>query len=185
MTELLQLTTKTAGQTRAVGRILGQLLEAHDVLAVAGPLGSGKTQLIKGVASGLRVSRHEPVVSPTFVLVREYRGRLRLYHVDAYRLSDPRELTALGFEEMLADPAAAVAVEWADRVRALLPPSSWWISLDHVNLSGHLLGVARGLRRLQLDLPDTRRAAALRQGLARIPGLGIDSPADSAQTFSQ
>jgi tRNA threonylcarbamoyladenosine biosynthesis protein TsaE len=182
---LVELTTRTPAQTRAIGRALGRLLEAHDVLALAGPLGAGKTQLVKGVASGLRVGRQEPVVSPTFVLVREYHGRLRFYHVDAYRLSDPRELAALGFEEMLADPAAAVAVEWADRVRALLPASAWWIVLDHVDLPGQRADTDSRLRRVRLELPDARRAGVLRQALARIPGLGIDSSGSSPQTFTE
>ena len=108
-------------------------MRAGDVVALCGPLGSGKTQLVKGIAAGLEVPDGEPVVSPTFVLVREYVGRLRLYHIDAYRLTSSSELASLGFEEMRADPQGAVAVEWADRVSESLPDSGWFITLAHAS----------------------------------------------------
>ncbi len=100
-------------------------------MALCGELGAGKTQLVKGIADGLGVPPEEPVVSPTFVLVREYLGRLKLYHIDAYRLSAADELAALGLDEMLEDDRGIVAVEWADRVAQALPPAAWWIDLRH------------------------------------------------------
>jgi len=118
-------------ETIALGRALGRLLRAGDFLALSGPLGAGKTQLIKGVAAGLEVPDEEPVVSPTFVLIREYVGRLKLYHVDAYRLRSTDELLALGLEEMMSEPRAAVAVEWADRVADAVPGHACRIELAH------------------------------------------------------
>lgn len=118
--------------TYAAGRELGQLLRGRDVVALHGPLGAGKTQFTKGLAAGLGVPPDEPVVSPTFVLVREYAGRLRLYHLDAYRLSGAQELRALGFDEMLAEADAVIAVEWAERVADAVPAGAVHVEFAHV-----------------------------------------------------
>lgn len=120
------------GATLRLGRLIGELLQPGDVLALTGLLGSGKTHLIKGVAAGIRVPSDEPIASPTFVLVHEYLGRLRLYHLDAYRLSGADELVALGFEDLREDPLGAVAIEWADRVPELIPPEACRIALGHM-----------------------------------------------------
>jgi tRNA threonylcarbamoyladenosine biosynthesis protein TsaE len=97
-------------------------------IGLVGPLGSGKTQLVKGIAVGNSIDDVRKVTSPTFTLVHEHPGTLRLYHVDAYRLSGARELAALGFEEF-ARPDSAVVVEWADRVRSVMPEDALWIEL--------------------------------------------------------
>jgi tRNA threonylcarbamoyladenosine biosynthesis protein TsaE len=117
--------------TLALGSAMGGLLRGGEVLALVGPLGAGKTLLVKGLARGLGVRQSEPVVSPTFVLVREYRGRLRLVHCDAYRLGSADELVDLGLDDMLDDPETVIAVEWADRVIKLLPDDSIRIELAH------------------------------------------------------
>jgi tRNA threonylcarbamoyladenosine biosynthesis protein TsaE len=104
--------------TLAIGRALGRSAPPGTVLALVGELGAGKTQLAKGVAAGLGV---ESVVnSPTFVLMNEHAGRLRLFHVDAYRLDDPEEALTAG----LLDERGATGVtvlEWADRLDGWLP----------------------------------------------------------------
>lgn len=106
-------------RTRAIGRALGRRAEAGSVLALSGELGAGKTQLAKGVAEGLRVIG--VVNSPTFVLMNEHPGRLRLYHIDAYRLGDPEEAWAAGLlDERQAD--GVTVIEWADRLGGWLPP---------------------------------------------------------------
>ena len=99
------------------------------LVGLSGPLGAGKTYLTKGIAHGLGVPADEPVVSPTFVLCREYAGRLRLFHLDAYRLGDGLELTALGLDELVAAPDAIVVLEWADRFPDALPPERLNITL--------------------------------------------------------
>jgi tRNA threonylcarbamoyladenosine biosynthesis protein TsaE len=126
-------------QTLAWGQALGEALAGGDTVALSGPLGAGKTHLTKGIARGVGVPAEEPVVSPTFVLVREYAGRLRLYHVDAYRLGDIEELRAIGLEEMIDDPAGCTVIEWADRFPDLLPPTACRIDLSHVDASSRLL----------------------------------------------
>jgi tRNA threonylcarbamoyladenosine biosynthesis protein TsaE len=115
----ISLRTGSAAETRALGRALGRSAEPGTVLALTGPLGAGKTQLAKGVAQGLGV---ETVVnSPTFVLMNEHEGRLRLFHIDGYRLDDPEEALAAGLlDERQA--AGVSVIEWADRLEGWLPP---------------------------------------------------------------
>jgi tRNA threonylcarbamoyladenosine biosynthesis protein TsaE len=112
------LHTTSAAGTRAIGRAIGEAAEPGTFLAIVGELGAGKTQFAKGVAEGLGV---ESVVnSPTFVLMNEHVGRLRLFHADAYRLGDPEEAMAAGLiEERELD--GLTVVEWSDRLEGWLP----------------------------------------------------------------
>ena len=104
--------------TRAIGRSLGREARPGTLIALIGELGAGKTQLAKGVAEGLAVPT--VVNSPTFVLMNEHVGRLRLYHVDACRLGEPEEALDAGLiEDRQAD--GVVVVEWADRLTGWLP----------------------------------------------------------------
>jgi tRNA threonylcarbamoyladenosine biosynthesis protein TsaE len=110
--------------TKAIGAAVAGLLGPGDVVGLAGDLGAGKTRLVQGAADALGVEG--PVLSPTFMLVREYDGDPPVHHVDAYRLSGPLELEDLGLEDVLS-PEAVAFVEWADRVAAALPES--WLEL--------------------------------------------------------
>lgn len=105
-------------ETRDLGRVLGRAAGPGTVLALVGPLGAGKTQLAKGVAEGLDVT--SVVNSPTFILMNEHVGRLRLYHVDAYRLEDPEEAVAAGLLDE-RQVGGVTVIEWADRLAGLLP----------------------------------------------------------------
>jgi tRNA threonylcarbamoyladenosine biosynthesis protein TsaE len=108
------ITTTSESQTAAVGRELATMLAEGDVVLLYGDLGAGKTAFVKGLAEGLGVAR-EDVSSPTFTLVQEYRGgRLPLFHVDLYRLNDPRELADLGLDEIAEE--GILAIEWADKL---------------------------------------------------------------------
>jgi len=112
------LISTSSQQTQALGRAVGRAAVPGTLLALRGPLGAGKTQLAKGVAEGLGVST--VVNSPTFVLMNEHVGRLRLYHVDAYRLADPEEAVAAGLlDERELD--GVTVIEWADRLDGWLP----------------------------------------------------------------
>jgi tRNA threonylcarbamoyladenosine biosynthesis protein TsaE len=113
--------THSEEETAAVGRELAATLSAGDVLLLYGDLGAGKTAFVRGLAEGLGVSREE-VSSPTFTLIQEYRGgRLTLFHVDLYRIEDPREFDELGLDEIAVD--GVLAIEWADKLYARLMPS--------------------------------------------------------------
>jgi tRNA threonylcarbamoyladenosine biosynthesis protein TsaE len=110
--------TASAAETRAVGGAIASCLAPGDVVVLGGDLGSGKTTLAQGIAAGLGVT--EPVVSPTFAIVREYGGRVPVAHVDVYRLDHVQELHDLGFEEIV-DGSRVVLVEWGDLVAPVLP----------------------------------------------------------------
>jgi tRNA threonylcarbamoyladenosine biosynthesis protein TsaE len=120
----LRLASADEATTRAIGAALAELLGPGDVVGLTGDLGAGKTRLVQGAAAAIGVDG--PVLSPTFMLVREYGGDPPVHHVDAYRLSGPLELEDLGLEDVLS-PEAVVFVEWADRVAAALPDS--WLEL--------------------------------------------------------
>ena len=109
---------RSVEETQAVGEALGARLGPGAVVACVGELGAGKTCFLQGVARGLGVTAD--VTSPTFVLVNVYRGRLPVYHMDAYRTESLLEVVDLGLEEML-DGDGVTLIEWADKVRPLLP----------------------------------------------------------------
>jgi len=120
--------TTSVESTLTLGEALGRCLIAELTIGLVGPLGAGKTHLVKGIAAGNAPGKGSSVTSPTFTLIHEYDGRLTLYHVDAYRLRDTAELLALGFDE-LTRADSVVVVEWADRVRSAMPEDSLWITL--------------------------------------------------------
>ena len=105
--------------TRAIAALVALALVPGDVVALSGDLGAGKTSFVQGAAAALGVA--ERVTSPTFILMREYKGAHPILHLDVYRLSNLQELTDLGFEEFM-DPASVVFIEWGDAVGPLLPP---------------------------------------------------------------
>ncbi|MGI8659310.1 MAG: tRNA (adenosine(37)-N6)-threonylcarbamoyltransferase complex ATPase subunit type 1 TsaE [Candidatus Limnocylindria bacterium] len=110
--------TRHAAETHELGHRIGAAASAGTVLALIGPLGAGKTQLTKGIAAGLGIDG--VVNSPTFILMNEHVGRLRLYHVDAYRLGEPEEAVEAGLiDDRQAD--GVLVVEWADRLGGYLP----------------------------------------------------------------
>jgi tRNA threonylcarbamoyladenosine biosynthesis protein TsaE len=121
----LALTSPAA--TRALGRKLGAALRPGDFVALTGDLGAGKTLLVKAMAEGAGA---EPASSPTFAIVNLYRGPVPLQHLDLYRLSGRAELFALGFDDLLAEPAATVC-EWSERAAGALPADRLEIALEH------------------------------------------------------
>lgn len=123
-----EIVSSGVGQTIAIGRRIGALLQGGEVIGLVGSLGAGKTQLAKGLGLGLGVADEGNVNSPTFVLVNEYPGRMTVFHLDAYRVRDVREFRALGFEEMCS-AQSVVMVEWADRVASVFGGETLWIEL--------------------------------------------------------
>ena len=123
-----QITTHSEEETAAVGRELAPTLGVGDVLLLYGDLGAGKTAFVRGLAEGLGVQRDE-VSSPTFTLIQEYRGgRVPLFHVDLYRIEDPREFDELGLDEIAED--GVLAIEWAERLPHP-PQAAVRVSIEH------------------------------------------------------
>jgi tRNA threonylcarbamoyladenosine biosynthesis protein TsaE len=131
--ETLTLHAPTADDTRAIGRALAPLLRARDTVALTGELGAGKTTFVQGVADGLGVD--DAVSSPTFVLVKEYVGRLTIAHADVYRLERMQDVVDLGLDEV-ADGEAVLLVEWGDAVEELLPADRLRVALTGEDPTG-------------------------------------------------
>ena len=112
--------TASEEETIALGEELARALPSRAVVLLVGELGAGKTTLAKGIVKGLGVARAEDVTSPTFTLIHEYGSRPTVYHVDLYRLEEPRDLATLGLEEVL-EREAVVLVEWGERFPKLWP----------------------------------------------------------------
>jgi tRNA threonylcarbamoyladenosine biosynthesis protein TsaE len=134
------INTQSEEQTAAAGRDLAATLSAGDIVLLYGDLGAGKTAFTRGLAEGLGVSRDE-VSSPTFTLIQEYRGgRVTLFHVDLYRIEDPREFDELGLDEIALD--GVLAIEWAERYPNP-PASSIRVSIEHVRDSERKIAISR------------------------------------------
>jgi tRNA threonylcarbamoyladenosine biosynthesis protein TsaE len=114
--------------TSCLGHALAELAEPNLVIGLVGPLGAGKTRLVRAIAEPLGVDPGA-ISSPTFVLIHEYEGRLRVYHFDAYRLNSPGAFEDLGAADYWTSGGICL-VEWADRVRNLLPESCWTVALS-------------------------------------------------------
>lgn len=116
----IRFTSHSYNETIELGRQLGRQLRGGEVIGLVGPLGSGKTHIIKGIAEGTGAANASVVTSPTFVLVNEYHGgRFEIYHIDAYRLEKIRDFEMLGFDDF-CHPGSVVMVEWADKVEPVL-----------------------------------------------------------------
>ena len=121
--------TKSSEETFKLGQILGEVLTAGDCVALFGTLGSGKTLLTQGIARGMNVPENVYVTSPTFTLINEYPGRVPIYHVDLYRISDEDELIELGLDDLLGGDGM-VSVEWAEKLLArYLRSCNIWVEL--------------------------------------------------------
>ncbi len=118
MSDVERALTRSTDETLELAGSVGELLRAGDVVSLVGDLGAGKTVFARGVARALGVT--EPIVSPSFTIVREYEGRMPLVHVDVYRIDTVQELHDLGFEELVRDDAVTL-VEWGDMIDGLLP----------------------------------------------------------------
>ena len=130
--ESLKLNSHSPEQTQLLGHYLGGLAQKADVLLLAGELGTGKTCLVQGIAHGLDVKEY--AFSPSFVILREYHGRLPLYHIDFYRLDHIEEIADLGLEEYFYGDGVCVA-EWAEKGLQVVPRDNLLITIHYIPAS--------------------------------------------------
>ncbi len=148
-TPSVSLMSRGPEQTRYLGSRLGKMARAGDVFLLTGELGAGKTCLTQGIAEGLDVP--ECVRSPTFIIAREYTGRLPLYHIDFYRPGSVEEIEILGIDVYLYGRGVTV-IEWADRAPGLTPLENLSVTIGHVSeVDRRLTFMAKGERYLQLE----------------------------------
>jgi tRNA threonylcarbamoyladenosine biosynthesis protein TsaE len=130
-------TTNSAEQTQKLGEILASELQGGKIICLTGQLGSGKTTFAQGVLKGLGAKG--PYTSPTFVVMKHYRitrntkheTASNVYHIDAYRVG-PKDILDLGWEEIISGKKNIVIVEWAERIKAIVPKSAIWIEFKHL-----------------------------------------------------
>lgn len=138
--------------TNLIGQTLAGSLAANTVIGLIGPLGAGKTHLIRAVAIALGVDPRE-ICSPTFVLIHEYEGRLPVFHFDAFRLGGPEPFEALGVSDYW-EAGGVCLVEWANLVKEILPETTWYVTIEPTSETS---------RRLTISGPEPGRFEALLQ----------------------
>ncbi|HEV3165369.1 MAG TPA: tRNA (adenosine(37)-N6)-threonylcarbamoyltransferase complex ATPase subunit type 1 TsaE [Isosphaeraceae bacterium] len=126
--QILLFESASETDTERLGRALAEVMQPGVVIGLVGPLGAGKTRLVRAVAEALGVDPGA-IASPTFVLIHEYEGRLPVYHFDVYRLASAEEFEALGPADYW-DGGGVCLVEWADRATELLPDNAWTIRIQ-------------------------------------------------------
>lgn len=148
--------TKSAGETKEFAKKIAAGLKSGDVLALVGDLGGGKTTFVKGLAKAFGVAEKN-VQSPTFQLIKEYKvsdkrqvtrnkenkkpcpmSRVtchisKIYHLDMYRVCNKKEAEELGLDEIFSDKNAISVIEWAEKIRKLLPPKTKWLEFDFMD----------------------------------------------------
>ncbi len=123
----MEFITKTAEETIELGKKIGSLLKAGDIIAMDGTLAAGKTTITKGIAQSLGVE--DCITSPTFCLISEYEGKkMPLYHMDVYRLDGGEDFINLGVEDMLYGDGVCI-VEWSEKVKSELPKKTIWMTI--------------------------------------------------------
>ena len=130
MKSLLEFKTNNAKETEELGLRIGQALRGGEILAMTGDLGAGKTTMTKSLASGLDIDEH--ITSPTFTIVNEYEGRLKLFHFDVYRIADVEEMYDLGFEEYIYSGGVCI-IEWSNLIEEILPDDTINIQILYID----------------------------------------------------
>jgi tRNA threonylcarbamoyladenosine biosynthesis protein TsaE len=157
MAQTFEITTHSAEETQNIGQALGALTQSGDLILLNGTLGAGKTTLTQGIAWGLGVEEYAH--SPTFILAHEYHGRVKLHHLDLYRIDDPREVEELGIDEFMID--GVCVVEWAEKAIDLFPEERLLVELTELGEK------SRGLRLIPTGERYVRLVGEIARGLGR------------------
>ncbi len=133
-------TRSVAGTMNIAERVAEVLMPVPRLVILRGEMGAGKTTLVKGIAAALGAAEPEEVTSPTFTLVHEYQGpKVKVYHLDLYRLETERELATLGIEEMIAEPDALVLVEWGEKFESVVEMAGGEVAIESLGGDERLL----------------------------------------------
>lgn len=124
--------SRNIDETIQIGEKIAKTLKPGSVVALDGNLGAGKTMLTKGIAKGLKIKGYKYVNSPSFVIIKEYKGKIPLYHFDVYRLKDSESLENVNYDEYFYGEGVSV-VEWADKIKNLLPKKRVKVTIKHKN----------------------------------------------------
>jgi tRNA threonylcarbamoyladenosine biosynthesis protein TsaE len=137
-----EITTHSPEETIAFGRTLAELLTPPKLVLLRGDLGAGKTTLVKGIAAAFDAAEEEDVTSPTFTLIHEYRGpRVKLYHIDLYRIDTQRELETLGLDDLRSERDSILLIEWGEKFPRFVRERDVEISLEREGENGRMIRV--------------------------------------------
>src|SRR3989338_4365375 len=142
----MELISSSHEETQKIGKAIGKLLTAGDVVCLYGDLGSGKTCLAQGIIKGLDVAEDKYLRSPTFTLINQYKGRMPVCHLDLYRLDNINEVEDIGIEEHMCGDEVVI-IEWAERMERLLPEKRIDIHISSININ---------TRKIVILCPDNR-----------------------------
>ena len=154
----LRVTLHSEEETERLGRAIAGIAEPGMVIGLIGTLGAGKTRLVRAIAENLGVDP-TAISSPTFVLIHEYEGTMPIFHFDVYRLGSPGEFEDLGAADYW-QAGGLCLVEWADRVRELMPPTAWFITIDLLDATARQARI-----RVPMTMTDRARVSKLTERL--------------------
>jgi len=134
--------TKSAFDTKTLGKKIAQAFcieKGAIILGLKGDLGAGKTTFVQGIADGLEIS--DKILSPTFVILKKFKiSKLEIkfqnfFHIDCYRIENPKEIIDLGFKEIILDPKNIVIIEWPEKIKTILPKHAMFLNFKFVNMN--------------------------------------------------
>ena len=124
--------TRSVEGTLALAERIAEMLTPPKLVILRGEVGAGKTTLVKGIAAAIGAAAEDDVTSPTFTIVHEYEGtKVRLFHLDLYRLETEEQIAVLGLDEMAGYDNALVLVEWGDRFESIVKRADGEITIEH------------------------------------------------------
>ncbi len=148
MSAAKKISIRSASAMHRLGKCLGQFLRPGDFLGLQGPLGAGKTVLVRGIAQGAQVNPQE-VASPSYAIVYPYQGRILIHHADLYRVEEEEELYSTGFYDLLGGESAVI-VEWIDRVPQAMPSEGVLLTIERLKRGRRVIFAPQGARAEQL-----------------------------------